>query len=651
MDNFYGKEKLFSQESLTAVIQVWNRTAISLIDIRHNLISPEEPILSYRLPAGAFLYTSGGTVEVSLNDTTYSAERFGLFHGAKGTLLTLMPRSQWIEYYMILYKSGEPSTRKREYARLLETANPFSQLYGFVPDNPVFLSELLRKMYEKWKGPTQLNLFYGKAAFYQLVCEIYEELDKGHIPILHPDIVATAKRFIDSSYAQSISIQDMADIFNVSYSHLYRIFSRQIGKSPQEYLMTVRLNASKAWLENSELSMREIARGTGFSDEHHFNRMFVRHVGISPGEYRKKMTMDRIDYALGNPFPFSYNEKGRVSSDKLKEKGAIFMFKQIRSKAVIAAALSLMLLSGCSTAPANTNGAEPAPTVTSQVTETDTVKPVEENTRTIHMDYGDVEIPSNPQRVVVIFVQGDLLALGVTPVATSFNDDATFENQAKEITVIDAFSINEEEIMALDPDLILWSTKDESVYQSLSKIAPTLAMDYFSMDYQERLRFFGEIFNRSEKAEELIQSFENKVEEAKQTLADKGLSNMSVLCIQNRKEGVLSAFWLGRGAPLLYEQLELKVPEKLQETMKDHYDDGAVDLSFEVINDYTSDYILVNGTLDNFENSEVWKTLPAVKENHIIVAPSNMFWFNDILTMNAQIDLILDSIFHTASDN
>ncbi|MDF2873153.1 MAG: hypothetical protein K0R05_4728 [Anaerocolumna sp.] len=121
------------------------------------------------------------------------------------------------------------------------------------------------------------------------------------------------------------------------------------------------------------------------------------------------------------------------------------------------------------------------------------------------------------------------------------------------------------------------------VYQSLSKIAPTLAMDYFSMDYQERLRFYGEIFNRSEKAEELIQSFENKVEEAKQTLADKGLSNMSVLCIQNRKEGVLSAFWLGRGAPLLYEQLELKVPDKLQETMKDHYDDGAVDLSFEVV--------------------------------------------------------------------
>jgi len=379
--------------------------------------------------------------------------------------------------------------------------------------------------------------------------------------------------------------------------------------------------------------------------------MFARHIGISPGEYRKKMTMDRIDYTLGNLIPFPYNEKGRVSVDKLKEKGANFMFKQIRSKSVIAAALSLILLSGCSTAPANTSGAVPAPSVAGQVTETDTVMPVEENTRTIHMDYGDVEIPADPQRVVVIFVQGDLLALGVTPVATSFNDDATFENQAKEITVIDAFSINEEEIMALDPDLILWNTKDESVYQTLSKIAPTLAMDYFSMDYQERLRFFGEVLNRSEKAEELIQSFEDKVKEAKQTLEDKGLSNKSVLCIQNRKEGVLSAFWLGRGAPLLYEQLEFKVPEKLQEAIKDHYEDGAVDLSFEVISEYNSDYILVNGTLDNFENSEVWKTLPAVKENHIIVAPSNMFWYNDILTMNAQIDLILDSILDTAANN
>ena len=148
MDKFYEKRKLFSQESLTAAIQVWNRTVISLIDIRHNLISPEEPLLNYRLPAGAFLYTSGGTVEVVLNDTAYSVDRFGLFHGGKGTLLTLIPRAQWTEYYMILYKPGEPPTRKREYVRLLESVNPFSQLYGFVPDNPVFLSELLRKMYE-----------------------------------------------------------------------------------------------------------------------------------------------------------------------------------------------------------------------------------------------------------------------------------------------------------------------------------------------------------------------------------------------------------------------------------------------------------------------------------------------------------------------
>ena len=150
----------FTQKEIAAAIQIWNRAAVSLLDIRHNLISPGDPLLRYRMPASTFVY-AGGKAEISLNDTTYGVERLGLFHGGKGTELSIRPVGGWLEYYMVLYKAAEPPVHKKEYLRLLEQVNPFGQLYGFAPDNPLFFAEQLRRMYEKWNGPTPLNLFYG----------------------------------------------------------------------------------------------------------------------------------------------------------------------------------------------------------------------------------------------------------------------------------------------------------------------------------------------------------------------------------------------------------------------------------------------------------------------------------------------------------
>jgi iron complex transport system substrate-binding protein len=547
-----------------------------------------------------------------------------------------------------MYKAGEPPFHKGEYMRLLEKVNPFRQQYGFVPGNPIFFSEELRNMYEKWKSPAPLNFFYGKAAFFQFVYEIYEELEQGDIPIFEPDVVAMAIRYLDKSYSEPIVIQEMCEMLGVSYSHFHRSFKHQTGKSPRDYLINTRLTAAMELLKNSQTSIREIADYCGFQDERNLQRTFSKNIGITPSAFRENVSHDMRDGVLGNLLTFPYNEKGQVSYDELKEKGASYMFKQIRNKTVAAAALSLMvILSACSTTTVNTNGtniAQPS-AVTAQSQDMEATESVNEGTKIISTAMGDVEVPVNPKRVVVIFVQGDVLALGITPVGTSFNTGAVFENEAQEISVIDAYSINEEEIMALDPDLILWNTEDETTYQALSNIAPTIACDYFGMNYQERLRFMGEVLNRSEKAEELIQAFESKIENAKQKLADEGLGDKSVLCIEKR-EDVLSASWLGRGGPLMYDLLGFKAPEKLQEAMKDskNAQAGGVKLSYEVINEYAGDFILVNGTMGDFGDNDIWKNLPAVKEDRVISAPVNMFWFNDIISMNAQVDLILDSI-------
>ena len=643
-----NNENAFPHENLSVAIDLWNRAAISLLDIRHNLISPEEPLCNYHLPASTFLFTSGEKAEVMLNNTAYNMERFGLFHGGKGTELSILSHCGWLEYYMVFYKAGEPAFHRGEYLRLIKEVNPFRQQYGFKPHNPLFFSEELCKMYEKWKGPTSLNIFYGKTAFYRFVYEIYEELEMGNIQVFEPDIISMARRYLDSHYREAIVIQELCQVLGISYSHFHRSFKQQIGMAPQNYLIKKRLDAAKKCLETSNASVREIALHCGFADEYSLYRLFMKNIGRAPSKYRETSQSNMIDYSIGNLISFPYNEERMVSYDKLIDKGASFMFRQIRSKAVVMAAVSLMLMvSACSTAPVNTKTAESAQTseVTTEAPKAEANKKGTSETKTIHMKYGDVEIPADPKRVVVIFVQGDLLALGVTPVATSFNTGSAFEPQTQEVSVIDAFAINEEEIMALDPDLILWNTEDEQTYEKLSKIAPTLASDYFNMDYRERLRFFGDVFNRSEKAEELIQTFDEKLASSKAELEKAGLLQKSFICVDIR-DGFLRAFQGGRGGGLVYDFLGFPAPEKLQAVFEteEFKSTGQADLSFEAMPEYIGDYILLNTDDHLLADNPVWNNLPAVKEGRLIKASKNLFWFNDIISMTTQLDIIVNAV-------
>lgn len=647
----YNNENAFPHENLSVAIDLWNRAAISLLDIRHNLISPEEPLCNYHLPASTFLFTSGEKAEVVLNNTAYNMERFGMFHGGKGTELSIHSHCGWLEYYMVFYKAGEPVFHRGEYLRLIKEVNPFRQQYGFKPHNPLFFSEELCKMYEKWKGPTPLNVFYGKTAFYRFVYEIYEELEMGNIQVFEPDIISMARRYLDSHYSEAIGIQELCQVLGISYSHFHRSFKQQIGMAPQNYLIKKRLDAAKKCLETSNASVREIALHCGFADEYSLYRLFMKNIGTAPSKYRETSQSNMIDYSIGNLISFPYNEERMVSYDKLIDKGASFMLRQIRSKAVVMAAVSLMLMvSACSTAPVNTKTAESAQTseVATEAPKAEANKKGTSETKTIHMKYGDVEIPADPKRVVVIFVQGDLLALGVTPVATSFNTGSAFEPQTQEVSVIDAFAINEEEIMALDPDLILWNTEDEQTYEKLSKIAPTLASDYFNMDYRERLRFFGDVFNRSEKAEELIQTFDEKLASSKAELEKAGLLQKSFICVDIR-DGFLRAFQGGRGGGLVYDFLGFPAPEKLQAVFEteEFKSTGQADLSFEAMPEYIGDYILLNTDDHLLADNPVWNNLPAVKEGRLIKASKNLFWFNDIISMTTQLDIIVNAVLET----
>lgn len=640
-----------NDDNFDIAIKIWERASISLIDIRHYLISRENPVNCYRMPANAFLYTCAGKAEVSLDNISYYVERFGMFHGGQGTELSIQPIDHWLEYYIVLYKVGAPPFHKREYIRLLTLTNPFRQNYGFIPNDPIFFAEQLRRMYERWNSPTSLQLFYGKAAFYQLIYVICEELEKGHVRLFEPDTAAMARGYIRRNFNRQISVQSLADVLGISAGHLRSTFKNQYGCSPQEYLTQIRIQEAKRLLSDSAYKLREIAACTGFYDEYHMSRVFKKYEGMSPLNYRGNAIypLNTCDSSIGNAPEFVYNEEYQVSLNELIEEGVKIMFKNMRSKTILPAALSLMLLlSACNTAPVGSSQTETAPAQTSQTSETETVQTQEDSTRTIDTVVGEVEIPTNPQRIIIPYYDRDLLAFGLKPLALSSNyDGAAGYEQLKDLEVIESWE--QEDIMALNPDLIIWLVAED--YEKYASIAPTVIIPS-NYTLEERITFMGKIFDQEETAEKILSDFEKKVETAKQQLSDAGILDKTVSIVQDMKTGTyVFGDRNGRGGNLIYNLLGMPAPENIRTQLLETEDTYYLPISLEVIPEYMGDYILLVDSEEGaqgFQDNNIWKSLPAVEQDRIINLNYGLFFYNDITSYQEQLDYLVEELLSKA---
>ncbi|WP_353096783.1 AraC family transcriptional regulator [Tissierella praeacuta] len=646
MQNNKRKKENFNKESIADEIRIWERSSISLVDIRHRIIRPEEGIKGYRVPSNMFLYTGGGKAEIILDGKSYMSERFGIFHGGKGTEVSIRPMCDLLEYYMVLYRSGEPPFYKREFIRMLEKIDPFKQQYGFSPTNPIFFMEQLRKMYEYWKFPEPLELFYEKTAFYQLVYEIYKELNTGNIHVFQPDVVAMAKGYMDEHYGEQISIQLLCNLLNISRSHFHKIFTEQTGKSPKDYLINKRLSAVKKYLSQTDYTLKEIAPMCGFSDEFILMRTFRKHLKMTTREYKDISTYEQRHQVMESDPPFPYNEESLVSLSKLNMEGVCSMFKQIKSKTVIVAALSLMLLlTACNSTIGTERFSQEPQSVTVQTPEAEI-----EETRVINTVLGDVEVPSNPKRVIVDYIVGDIAALGIVPVGISKVEDrgvgTAFEEGIKEAAVVGEWELDPESVMALEPDLIILSFSDNQ-YEDLSKIAPTVYVPYGSMTTKERITYLGEVLNHQEKAQDVLNDFEKKVDQAKKKLQEVGLEKNSLTILQSDEGGgnYVAGSKHAVGV-LVYNELGLIPPEKVKKEIIDA-DKYWGNPSLEVLDAYCGDYLVHLGEIpESLKSNHIWNLIPAVENRRIISVDTRLSWYTDILSAESIIDLLVDNLIN-----
>jgi len=102
------------------------------------------------------------------------------------------------------------------------------------------------------------------------------------------DSIDRARVFIKSHFTQPISVATLAELCHVSPSYLQRIFHKQLGMSPVQYITSLRVKEAEYLLNSSSLSIMAIAEHCGFGDPRYFSRLFKKQTGLSPSQYKAK---------------------------------------------------------------------------------------------------------------------------------------------------------------------------------------------------------------------------------------------------------------------------------------------------------------------------------------------------------------------------
>jgi transcriptional regulator GlxA family with amidase domain len=93
--------------------------------------------------------------------------------------------------------------------------------------------------------------------------------------------------WIAEHLAARLSVEDLAARMAMSVRHFERVFTREVGTTPAQFVLQMRVEAARRLLERTDGGLKQIASAAGFGSVDVMRRAFVRLLGITPRRYRQ----------------------------------------------------------------------------------------------------------------------------------------------------------------------------------------------------------------------------------------------------------------------------------------------------------------------------------------------------------------------------
>lgn len=338
---------------------------------------------------------------------------------------------------------------------------------------------------------------------------------------------------------------------------------------------------------------------------------------------------------------------------------------------ILAFALTIAItLSGCSTTKTTNTAVSQTPAADTETTPDATssatialpsnVKFDENGIATVTHKYGVTVVPENPQRILSIKVEDLLLALDVDMVAGSNFDGFYLQDMMNE-RGIPSISVNEEtnavnyeEILSYQPDLIIMRDSfDQTTYDELSKIAPTIAFNL--QDKVNSTLAIGAVLGIEDKAKARIEAYNNFLAEAREKLQKK-IGDESVAMVRILKKEIrVYPYSTNEMSDFLYSETGLSLTPDPIAVENDTADNLAI--SMEKLPELSAKHIILiagygSNTQENVEAAKarydeiksdpLWEKVPAVQDGNIFEVDSRIWLTHGLICTEMKVQGLLD---------
>ena len=221
-------------------------------------------------------FVTNGELSIVIDGNTYIAK--------KGNFVIFPPKYHYQfagnppTYYLSIHFTGS-------YADRFLTECGFNNLPCIIDSEfSVEMHNKCKKLIDTFLSNEPLAIQLCASILQEIILYIAKiELDKVNTSPLKASL-----KYIHSFYTNKIDIPNLAKIENLSYSRYVTKFKKQTGKSPNEYIIDLRLQLAKNLLESTVMSIKQISERIGYTDQYFFSRLFKNHMGMSPRAFRGK---------------------------------------------------------------------------------------------------------------------------------------------------------------------------------------------------------------------------------------------------------------------------------------------------------------------------------------------------------------------------